>query len=119
MNTMTSLLSASHRPVTTRRRGGRLAACAVLGGIVLATVWSYRFVDGTIGDNVANGVLGFDAKDTAIAGPPAGAVFGLVWGLAGTFTACNIAVFSVLPDVARSRRETGRALLEPLGWLST
>jgi hypothetical protein len=90
---------------------------AVAGGVLLAVVWSYEFVDSTIGDNVANGVLGHDAKSTAITGVFAGAVFGLVSGLAGTFTACNIAVFGVLPEVSGQGRGRLRAVLTPLGWL--
>jgi len=91
---------------------------AVAGGVLLAVVWSYEFVDSTIGDNVANGVLGHDAKGTAIAGVFAGAVFGLVSGLAGTFTACNIAVFGVLPEVSGQGRGRLQTVLTLLGWLS-
>jgi hypothetical protein len=102
----------------TRRRAMFVTLSAVAGGMLLAVVWSYEFVDNTIGDNVANGVLGHDAKATAIAGVFAGAVFGLVSGLAGTFTACNIAVFGVLPEVSGQGRGRLRAVLALLGWLS-
>jgi hypothetical protein len=104
-------------PVRTRRRT-IVALSAVAGGLVLATVWSYELVDSTIGDNVANSILGYDAKSAAITGAYAGAVFGLVSGLAGTFTACNIAVFGVLPDVTGQGRGRLRAVLRPLSWLS-
>src|SRR5947209_3467826 len=102
----------------TRRRAMAVTLSAVAGGALLAVLWSYEFVDSTIGDNVANGILGHDAKATAIAGGFAGAVFGLVSGLAGTFTACNIAVFGVLPEVSGQGRGRLRAILTLLGWLS-
>jgi hypothetical protein len=102
----------------TRRRAAFAALSAVTGGVLLAVAWSYEFVDSTIGDNVANSVLGYDAKTTAIAGVFSGAVFGLVSGLAGTFTACNIAVFGVLPEVSGQGRGRLRAVLTLLGWLS-
>jgi hypothetical protein len=109
------------RPLS-RRRARIAAAGAVAGGVLLAVVWSFEFVDSTIGDNVANGILGYDAKGTAITGAATGALFGLVSGLAGTFTACNIAVFGVLPEVAgQSSTQRGgrlRAALVPLGRLS-
>jgi hypothetical protein len=106
----------------TRRRAAIATVCAVAGGVLLAVVWSFEFVDSTIGDSVANGILGYDAKSTAIAGAATGAVFGLVSGLAGTFTACNIAVFGALPEVtgqgSAQRGSRLRAALVPLGWLS-
>jgi hypothetical protein len=101
-----------------RRRVIAVALSAVASGVLLAVVWSYEFVDSTIGNTVANSVLGYDAKTTAIAGVFTGAVFGLVSGLAGTFTACNIAVFGVLPEVSGQSRGQLRAVLTLLGWLS-
>ena len=101
-----------------RRRTAAVGLLAVLGGVLLAIAWSYRLVDDVIGDTVANGILGHDAQETAITGVWAGAVFGLVSGLAGTFTACNIAVFGVLPEMTGGRRNRFRGLLAPLGWLS-
>jgi hypothetical protein len=105
---------------------------AVLAGALLAYVWSAEFVDQEIGMTVANSVLGHDARQTAIAGTLAGAVFAVVSGLAGTVTACNIAVFGALPSVAGSgsgvpeaagagsvRRSPVGTVLVSLGWLSS
>ena len=103
----------------------RRTACLVLGsvvaGVLLAVVWSFTFVDATIGDNVANTLLGHDAKETAINGAWAGVVFAAVSGFAGTFTACNIAVFGSLPTMLQAgptRRERFTAVLSPVGWLT-
>ncbi len=101
-------------------RRGRVVAFGFLGGLLLSAAWSASFVDSAIGDTVANGLLGHDAKETAIAGVGAGVVFAFVSGLAGTFTACNIAVFgSVAPLLggAGGRWDRVRALLTPLLWL--
>lgn len=105
-----------------RARNGRVVLFSVLAGIALAVLWSYEFVDSIIGDNVANNLLGHDAKKTAIAGTTAGLVFAFVSGLAGTFTACNIAMAaSVGPLSQAGARQHGgplRRLLRPLGWLA-
>ena len=101
------------------RRSGFIAA-AVAGGVLLAYVWSAEFVDREIGLTVADSVLGHDARGTVLAGSLAGAVFALVSGLAGTVTACNVAVFGALPSVAAGgsdRRDRVRTALRSLGWL--
>ena len=93
---------------------------SVLAGFVLTVIWSAPFVDSVIGDSVANTMLGHDAKETAITGTVAGIVFAFVSGLAGTFTACNIAVFgTVAPMVGRAggRWQRVLAVLRPLLWL--
>ncbi|WP_346622444.1 hypothetical protein [Blastococcus montanus] len=95
-----------------------MVVIGVGGGVLLAALWSYQFVDVTIGDNVANGILGYDAKSAAISGAVGGAIFALVSGLAGTFTACNIAVFGALPEMAGRQRGRMRAALAPMGWLA-
>jgi hypothetical protein len=101
---------------------GRVIAFSVLGGIALAVLWSYHFVDAVIGDNVANGLLGRDAKTGAIAGVAAGLFFAFVSGLAGTFTACNIAMAASIGPMAQAgeTRPAGmwRALLAPVGYLT-
>jgi hypothetical protein len=114
---------------------GRIVAASVTAGVLLAILWSYEFVDHVIGDNVANTLLGHDAKATAIGGTAAGMMFAFVSGLAGTFTACNIAMAaSVGPMCQAGSTSTGpqtagsppalanlggtRALLRPLGWLA-
>ncbi|WP_243710564.1 hypothetical protein [Micromonospora sp. KC213] len=103
------------------RRRGLIVALSVLAGFLLTVVWSAEFVDRTIGDNVANTLLGHDAKQTPIQGIAAGVLFAFVSGVAGTFTACNIAAFGALAPLSGStggrwRRFT--APLRPLGWLS-
>ena len=112
----TSAFVNGHFPA--RRR--RVVWFSVLAGFLLTVIWSASFVDSVIGDSVANTMLGHDAKGTAITGTFAGIVFAFVSGLAGTFTACNIAVFgTVAPMAGRagSRRERVLAVLRPLRWL--
>ncbi|MEN3535956.1 hypothetical protein AAH991_12635 [Microbispora sp. ZYX-F-249] len=102
------------------RRRGLIVVLSVLAGALIAALWSFRFVDSVIGDNVANTLLGYDAKHTAIGGLVAGTVFAFVSGLAGTFTACNIAVFSAIAPMADSTDAGGRlrAALRPLSRLA-
>ncbi|MET7424633.1 hypothetical protein [Dactylosporangium sp. NPDC005555] len=104
-------------------RTGRLIAGSVLAGIALSLLWSYEFVDKTIGDNVANTLLGHDAKATAIGGTAAGLLFAFVSGLAGTFTACNIAMAASIGPMthagAGGTPAAGlRFMLRPLGLLT-
>jgi hypothetical protein len=73
-----------------------------VAGFLLTVVWSATFVDQTIGDNVANTLLGHDAKGTPIAGIAAGIAFAFVSGLGGTFTACNIAAFGAVAPLVGS-----------------
>jgi hypothetical protein len=68
-------------------------------------------------------LLGQDAATTTLTGPLMGIVFAFVSGLAGTFTACNIAGMSaVAPMLAGNepvtRRRTLVAMLRPIGWLT-
>jgi hypothetical protein len=94
---------------------------SVLGGFLLTVAWSAQFVDRTIGDNIANTMLGHDAKETPIEGITSGVLFALVSGIAGTFTACNIAAFgAVAPLVGGTAGRWQRLvqLLKPLGWMS-
>ncbi|WP_169950749.1 hypothetical protein [Microbispora sp. H11081] len=112
--------SLSHSDDTPRRRG-LIIVLSVLAGALIAVVWSFHFVDSVIGDNVANTLLGYDAKGTAIGGLAAGTVFAFVSGLAGTFTACNIAVFGAMAPMADSPDAESnplRAALRPLGKLA-
>ncbi|MFC0865971.1 hypothetical protein ACFHYQ_27095 [Sphaerimonospora cavernae] len=113
----TSVFVNGHFP----RRRGLIVLLASLVGFLLTVVWSAEFVDQTIGDNVANTLLGHDAKATPIAGVAAGVVFAFVSGLAGTFTACNIAAFGVVaPMMGTAGRRWARLAhaLRPLGWMS-
>jgi hypothetical protein len=94
---------------------------STLGGLLAAAFWSASFVDTTIGVNVANTVVGYDAKATSIAGTAAGLLFAFAAGLAGTFTACNVAVFGALAPMVSNGAGAGtrvRAALRPLGWVS-
>lgn len=102
-------------------RRGMIILFSAVAGFLLTVIWSASFVDSTIGDSVANTLLGHDAKETPITGIIAGITFAFVSGLAGTFTACNIAAFgAVAPLVGESTSQRDRLVntLKPLGWLS-
>ncbi|MEV4516542.1 hypothetical protein AB0K00_47285 [Dactylosporangium sp. NPDC049525] len=120
----TDLRTAAAVPPLTSRpaRNGRVVLFSLLSGVVLAVLWSYELVDSVIGDTVANGLLGHDAKQTAITGTTAGLVFAFVSGLAGTFTACNIAMAASVGPLSQAgagqRGGALRRLLRPLGWLA-
>jgi hypothetical protein len=108
------------RPVSSGLRV-RVVVFGVLAGFLLSVAWSASFVDSVIGDSVANTLLGHDAKETAITGVAGGLVFAIVSGLAGTFTACNIAVFGTMAPVvggAEGRWDRLRAAVRPLLWLA-
>lgn len=77
-------------------RGRRMIALSLAAGLAVAILWSARLVDDDIGVNAASGMLGHDALTTAIGGSLTGIVFAFTAGLAGTFTACNVAVFSAV-----------------------
>jgi hypothetical protein len=95
----------------------RVVLLSVLAAFILSSVWSARFVDQDIGDNIANSLLGYDAKATPITGALAGAFFAFVTGLAGTFTACNICAFSAIAPLAAGKRTVGK-VLRPMLYLS-
>jgi hypothetical protein len=103
------------------RRPWLAAIAAAIAGFVLTIIWSAEFVDQMIGANVANTVLGRDAAHTPIAGILSGIAFAFASGLAGTFTACNIAALgAVAPMVGAKQTLRGRLTetLRPLGWLT-
>ncbi|MEU4766492.1 hypothetical protein AB0H12_24865 [Actinosynnema sp. NPDC023794] len=114
----------THRPVigTDRTtRPGRLIIGSVIAGVLLSVLWSYEFVDHVIGANVANALLGEDAATASIAGTAAGLVFAFVSGLAGTFTACNIAMaasIGPMSEAGGAAQGTLRSLLRPLGFFT-
>jgi hypothetical protein len=102
----------------THRR--RTLLIGFLAGLALAVLWSYRLVDDDIGQNIAKSALGHDARTMPIGGLLSGAVFAFVTGVAGSFTACNIAVFGALGPMVEQqggRRQNLRTVLRPLGWL--
>lgn len=113
----TSMFVNGHFP----RRRWLVVLLSSLGGFALTIVWSAHFVDQTIGDNVANTLLGHDAKETPIAGIAAGIAFAFASGVAGTFTACNIAAFGAMAPMlgaAGSRWHRLMQTLKPLGWMA-
>jgi hypothetical protein len=102
------------------RRRGLVVAISVLAGFVLTMIWSAPFVDRVIGGNVASTLLGHD-PEAPIAGTVAGIAFAFVSGLAGTFTACNIAAFgAVVPMIGEQQTARARLALalRPLAWLA-
>lgn len=102
------------------RRRWLVLLISVVAGAFVAYAWSSELADQEIGFNVANGILGRDANATPIGGIGAGIVFAFVSGLAGSFTACNVAVFgAVTPLVGQTASRSQRFLqtVRPLGWL--
>ncbi|MFD7660075.1 hypothetical protein ACFV4N_39370 [Actinosynnema sp. NPDC059797] len=115
--TGTSVFSTGHVP----RRRGLVLLFSAIAGFLLTVVWSAEFVDATIGDAVADTLLGHDAKGTPITGVAAGIAFAFATGVAGTFTACNIAAFGAVAPLlgsSSSRWARLRTALKPLGWLA-
>lgn len=103
------------------RRRGLVLFVSCLVGFLLTVVWSAEFVDRTIGGTIARSILGHDPEGTPIAGVAAGIVFAFTSGLAGTFTACNIAVFAAVAPMlgtVDSRWRRFVQALTPLAWLS-
>ncbi|HWU11104.1 MAG TPA: hypothetical protein VN520_32910 [Streptomyces sp.] len=102
------------------RRRGLLLVLSTVAGFLLTVVWSAEFVDQTVGGNIATSILGHDPETSPLASAAAGTAFAFTSGLAGTFTACNIAVFgTVAPMLGTVNSRAGRAVqaLKPLGWL--
>jgi len=99
-------------------RRAAIAVAAIVAGFVLTAIWSAPFVDSVIGDSVANGLLGYDAKATPISGVLAGTLFAFVSGLAGSFTACNIAAFGAVAPLVGDQAGGKRNALKPLGWIA-
>ncbi|MFF4214486.1 hypothetical protein ACFYZE_35150 [Streptomyces sp. NPDC001796] len=103
------------------RRRGLIVLLSLIGGLFLAYAWSAKLVDDEIGFNTADTLLGHDAGATPIGGIAAGVVFAFVTGLAGSFTACNIAVFGAVgPLIGQSQSRGTRFLhtVKPLGWMA-
>ncbi|OKI86594.1 hypothetical protein AMK10_34855 [Streptomyces sp. CB02058] len=102
------------------RRRGLLLLLSTVAGFLLTVVWSAKFVDQTVGGGIAEPILGQDPQTATLGSATAGIAFAFVTGLAGTFTACNIAVFgTVAPMMGAAGSRVGRAVqaLKPLGWL--
>jgi hypothetical protein len=120
--TMTDIKDAPAITSTPRRPAprGLVIGLSVLAGLAVAILWSAQLVDDDIGVNTA-GVLGQHAANADVTSTLAGLVFAFVTGLAGTFTACNVAVFSAIAPMVESRPTMAgriRQALRPLGWLT-
>ena len=94
------------------------AALSMGAGILVAVLWSFHMVDGVIGDNVANTLLGVNAKQVDLASATAlfGLAFSFVAGLAGTFTACNCVVFSCIAPLTAAKDRVN-TIWRNLGWM--
>ncbi|GAB3885177.1 hypothetical protein GCM10029964_047420 [Kibdelosporangium lantanae] len=115
--TGTSTFVNGHFP----KRRGLVLLVAAVAGFLLTVIWSAQFVDSVIGDSVANTLLGYDAKQTPIPGIAAGIAFAFVSGLAGTFTACNIAAFGAVAPMLGATGGRWHRLgltLRPVGWMA-
>lgn len=107
-------------PHAAPRRRGLLVLVSVTVGLLVTAAWSAPFVDRVVGGSIAGAVLGH-APDVPIASGLAGLLFAFAAGVAGTFTACNIAAFSALaPMVSGAGRARGRvaAAVRPVGWVA-
>jgi len=107
--------------MATPPRRGRTVLISTVIGLLITAAWSAPFVDKVIGENIADTVVGHDAAATGITGSLAGLLFAFAAGLAGTFTACNIAAFSAMAPMMSTSPSTAsklRAALRPIGWLS-
>jgi hypothetical protein len=113
----TQAAGTERRPI----RRGPLIALSLLAGLAIAILWSAKLVDDDIGVNTASGMLGHNSLTTGITGSVAGIIFAFTAGLAGTFTACNVAAFSAIAPLmedAHSAAARARLALRPLAWLA-
>ncbi|MDQ3679924.1 MAG: hypothetical protein M3378_05150 [Actinomycetota bacterium] len=105
----------------TQRKPWRLITASALVGIALAMLWWSNFVDGTVGEGLTSQVFGEEAEEVALTSGLAAAAFALVTGLAGTLTACNIAVFGALAPMMGQQQSTGARLatvVKPVAWMT-
>ncbi|WLQ45095.1 hypothetical protein P8A22_37580 [Streptomyces laculatispora] len=104
------------------RRRVLVLLLSLLGGLLIAYSWSSKLADDEIGFRTASQLLGHDAKDTPLSGIAAGVLFAFVSGLAGSFTACNVAVFGavgpLVGQISLTRRQRLAHALRPLGWMA-
>lgn len=95
MSNTTGSITAPH-PTTGRVGAGVIGSIVI--GVLIAVFWSYEFVDDVVGGSITKLLLGEDhAADPGLFGALA---FATVAGLAGTFTACNIACFASMGPLA-------------------
>jgi hypothetical protein len=110
----------AERPAVVRRPWLAFLVGAFVG-FLLTVVWSAEFVDQTIGGTVADTMLGTDASETTLSSVLSGIAFAFATGMAGTFTACNIAVLGAVAPLVGARPPLRTRLLgtlRPLGWLT-
>ncbi|HTI23716.1 MAG TPA: hypothetical protein VL652_22155 [Kutzneria sp.] len=104
------------------RRRGLVLGVGLLIGLAVAVLWSAQLADDAIGVTTANGLLGEDASSANLTGTVTGLVFAFVTGLAGTFTACNVAVFSAVAPMLETGRQSAASrlaqALRPMGWIA-
>jgi hypothetical protein len=102
-------------------RPGLLITFSLIAGVAISVLWSARLVDDDIGVNSATGIIGHNALTTNISGSAAGIIFAFAAGLAGTFTACNVAAFSAIAPMmedAPSIASRAKLAMRPLMWLT-
>jgi hypothetical protein len=100
-----------------------LVTLSALAGLVISILWSADLVDDVIGAGIADPLVGEggSAEEVSITGSVMAAAFAFVTGVAGTFTACNIAVFGAIAPMAADKQTlTGRLreALKAVGWLA-
>ncbi|MFL5737907.1 MAG: hypothetical protein ACJ76P_11290 [Actinomycetota bacterium] len=110
-------------PVKLPRRSGRRLILGSLGvGAFLAYVWSFHLADDLIGTNGTSVLVGYDAGRATLTGGVMAALFALASGLAGSFTACNVAAFGVIGPLAErsalDARDRVRQGLTRVGWIT-
>lgn len=121
---MSTNTHVSARPGSSRYRNLLIGVCvSVALGLLISIFWSYEFVDDVIGGSIARLFLG--KEDAANSGVVGALLFAVVAGLAGTFTACNIACFASIGPLATetSRKVATRYVLflqaaAQMGWLA-
>lgn len=117
----TTPVSGKAEPGSRVVRRGLVVGVSALVGVAIAVLWSARLVDDDIGVNTASGLIGRNATGASVTGTVTGLVFAFVTGLAGTFTACNVAVFSAIAPMVSGNPSVAsriRQAFVPLGWLA-
>lgn len=99
----------------------RTVLLAALFGVVLAVIWSPDLVDDVIAGGIAEPFFGpGELDEVPLSGSGAAIAFAIVTGIAGMFTACNVAVFCALAPLTgqqQSTRNMVTGLAKPVGWL--
>ncbi|MER7707826.1 hypothetical protein ABTX81_33650 [Kitasatospora sp. NPDC097605] len=104
------------------RRRALVVVPALLGGLLLAWLWASAPADGGNAVPALDRLLGHGAGSTPPHGAVAGVLFAFLSGLAGSFTAGNVAVFGVVGPLLGRMSLTSRPrpahTLYPLVWLA-